>query len=84
MRSRMRDRSNSANAPKIEKMSLPPAVVVSMPSVRDLKPTLLGEVLDELDEVLQGSAQAVQPPHHDGVARTKLVQEAVELGAAIK
>ena len=36
---RIRFRSNSARAPKMEKVSLPPEVVVSMDSVNDLNPT---------------------------------------------
>ena len=37
-----------------------------------------------LDEVLQGAPQAVQSPHHDRVARAHLIEEPVELWAAIQ
>ena len=81
----MRDRSNSANAPKIEKISFPPAVVVSMPSVRDLKPTPFSARSSmSWMRVLQRPTQAVEPPHDDRVAGSELVQEPVELRTAVE
>ena len=69
VRSRIRSRSNSARAPKTWKISLPPLVVVSICSVRLLKPTPpLVEPGHRLDEVPQRAPEPVEPPDDEDVA----------------
>jgi hypothetical protein len=51
--------------------SLPPGVVVSIASCGDRNPMpSVGQGGDGVDQVAQGSAQPVQLPHHQGIART--------------
>jgi hypothetical protein len=38
----------------------------------------VAEAGDGIDQVAQGATQPIKPPHHKGVARTKLVQELLE------
>jgi hypothetical protein len=68
----MSSRSNSARAAIIPKMSLPDAVVVSMAApcpVRTLSPMPFCEIVDDVDQVAQVSAQPVQLPHEQGCRR---------------
>ena len=44
----------------------------------------LSQVLDRLDEVPKGAPQPVQPPHHQGVTRTQLIEHSRELRALVE
>ncbi len=77
----IRPRSNSARAPKTWSTSLPPLVMVSILSWRDLKPMppLLQEG-DGVDEVSEGAAEPVEPPDDEGVAAAQMRERLGEAG----
>ena len=86
VRSQIRDRFELSQAPKdLKDRSLPPEVVVSMPSVSDLKPTSFSARSSiRAIRCLRSNLETVQPPHHDGVARPELIEEPIELGTAVQ
>jgi hypothetical protein len=77
----MISRSNSARAPKIWKISLPPDVVVSMFSVVLKADPPVVEAGDRLDEVGEGTPQSVEAPYDQGIAGPDVVEGVVQPGA---
>lgn len=63
------------------KKKRPETVVVSVASVADETYTAVVQSAGEVQEVFQAPAQAVQLPHHQGVAAAQVVQSLVESGA---
>src|SRR5215213_5753524 len=79
VRSRMRSRSNSANAANTWKTSLPPGVVVSMASWRLRNPTPhSARPVTVVDQMPQGAAEPVELPDDQGVTGAQLVQDLLE------
>lgn len=65
--------------------NIPPLVVVSIClSQRAKADPPLAQLLDRLDQVLQPAAQAIEAPHDERVARAKVVNARVELGAVLE
>ena len=61
------------------KTSLPPAVVVSIASVSERRPTSrVAELLDGLDQLLERAGEAIQLPHHQGVALAHVLERRLE------
>ena len=83
VRSRISCRSKSARAAMMPKRRRPPAVVVSMASVRLEADLSFLEVGDGADQMRQTSTQSVQPPHHQGVPRSEEVHGGLQLDAVV-
>src|SRR5271163_1928227 len=78
VRSRIRLRSNSANAPNMCKTSRPCAVVVSRASVRLAKPdTPDPQGFDGFDQLLHRPCQTVELPHDERVAAAREFERVV-------
>jgi hypothetical protein len=81
VRSRIRSRSNSANAPKTWKTKRPPGVVVATCSLQAAKAdAAVFERADGVDQVPQAAPEPIELPHHQRVAGPQVVEGAGEFG----
>src|ERR1700730_8630329 len=76
VRSRMIERSNCANAPKIWKTNSRAGVVVSIASVNAVETDLARfELVDGLDKLFYGTGETVEFPDHQDVAGARVVED---------
>ncbi len=80
VRSRMRLRSNSARAPKMWKISLPPGCgrVDLFCQGFERHPSRF-ELGDRLDQVRQCAAESIESPHDECVTRSQCVHDGSQL-----